>query len=151
MELLLLERFAYLPQGTFGVLTMPGGFQFQTAERPWLLNQPYISCIPEGEYSLLYRKSDTIRRITKGLFLVGWEIEDVPGRTGILLHTANWPSGVQGCVGLGKKFELMRDPSTNCPFGVTESGASFEDFMGRMKVDGDYRIKVTSKRAELAL
>ena len=51
MKKVLLERFAYSPMGTFGVLTVDD-FECYTVERPWLDNKPRESCIPEGVYRL---------------------------------------------------------------------------------------------------
>ena len=47
-----LERFAYTPMGTFGRLKV-GDFEFFTVERPWVDNEPFKSCVLEGEYELL--------------------------------------------------------------------------------------------------
>ncbi|MFA0814108.1 DUF5675 family protein, partial [Microbulbifer epialgicus] len=30
-----------------------------------------------------------------------WELQEVPGRSKILIHTANYASDVQGCIGIG--------------------------------------------------
>src|SRR5688572_31361757 len=50
--LVTLERFAYTPMGTFGLLSVDGGVPFRTVERPWARNMDGISCIPCGAYSL---------------------------------------------------------------------------------------------------
>lgn len=95
---LLLERFCYHPEGTLGVLTV-GKQEFYTVERPWQNNLPRISCIPEGEYKMGRRKSPK--------FGWGWEIKDVPNRTYILFHSANFPDELQGCIAPG--MALMSD------------------------------------------
>ena len=95
---LLLERFCYHPEGTLGVLTV-GGVEFYTVERPWEENLPRISCIPEGEYAMKRRKSPK--------FGWSWEVKNVPNRTYILFHSANFPDELQGCIAPG--MALMSD------------------------------------------
>ena len=66
---------------------------FYTIERPWLNNKPFESCIPVGEYSLKWKESPK--------FGMCYEVENVDGRTHILIHAANFPTDVVGCIGLG--------------------------------------------------
>ncbi len=73
--------------------------KFYTVERPWLDNKPFESCIPTGEYSLNWHESPK--------FDWCYEVENVEGRTHILLHVANYPTDVVGCIGLG--LSLMGD------------------------------------------
>lgn len=93
-----LERICYHPQGTLGTLTVSGE-TFYTVENPWLDNQRNISCIPTGEYGLIWRESPR--------FGYTYLVDGVPDRTYILLHPANFPTDVQGCIGLG--MSLMSD------------------------------------------
>jgi len=89
-----LNRFSYHPEGTLGVMHLPDCDQpLYSVERPWLDNEPWKSCIPEGEYDLEWRKSPKF----------GWcyEVLDVINRTNILIHAANYPKNVSGCIGLG--------------------------------------------------
>jgi hypothetical protein len=81
------------PLGTWGRLYLPG-FSCVTVERPWLNNEPFISCIPAGVYPVRWSKFwnggyDTL------------QICDVPGRSEIKVHKARWPEDVEGCVGVG--------------------------------------------------
>lgn len=94
----LVERFCYHPEGTLGVMTV-GGEEFYTVERPWEHNLPRISCIPEGTYEMKRRKSPK--------FGWCWEVKDVPNRTYILFHSANFPDELQGCIAPG--MSLMSD------------------------------------------
>ena len=96
--MIMIKRFCYHPMGILGVLWVAGR-KFYTVERPWKDNIPYESCIPEGEYDLSWRESPKF----------GWtyEVKDVPNRTHILIHVANYPQDVVGCVGLGSR--LMAD------------------------------------------
>mgnify|MGYP004351225057 FL=1 len=66
---------------------------FWSLERPWLNNAPNVSCIPQGIYDLRWRESPR--------FGWTWLLEDVPNRTHILIHSANWSRQLQGCIALG--------------------------------------------------
>lgn len=81
----------YLPKGTNGRLTLDGMEICSTIELPWKDNLKEKSCIPEGEYRLEKRYSKKY----------GWHIElkDVPGRSLILFHPANYAlSELRGCI-----------------------------------------------------
>ena len=93
-----LQRFCYHPTGTLGKISIEGE-TFYTIERPWLDNKPNISCIPTGTYDLERRDSPR--------FGETWYLPDVPDRSWILMHVANFPSDVQGCIGIGTS--LMSD------------------------------------------
>lgn len=83
----------------FGVLQFEKEKWF-TMERPWLNNKNNVSCIPTGTY-----------RCT----LIYWEkhkkwvyhILDVPHRFGVLIHSANFPTQLLGCIALGEKMGIM--------------------------------------------
>jgi hypothetical protein len=73
-------------------------FQCFTLERSWKNNEPNVSCIPPGEYPLRLRDD------------LGWakklgrpvvEIYEVPGRSLILVHPANWWWDLKGCMAPG--------------------------------------------------
>ena len=91
-----LIRYAYTPEETLGVLKFPvlegvSKYSLWTVECPWDgLNTPFVSCIPDGEYSLQAFDSERHKD--------SWVITPVPGRTGILLHPGNDVSDTTGCV-----------------------------------------------------
>ena len=89
---LTLARYCYGPEETRGRLYAPSAV-FDTVERPWLQNQAYLSCIPEGRYPVAWRY------FHRGGY---WtlEIREVPMRAHILIHSGTIPEHVQGCVGL---------------------------------------------------
>ena len=93
-----LDRFCYHPEGTLGKIELDGE-TFWTIERPWKNNEPNVSCIPIGLYKMERRVSPK--------FGETWYMPDVPDRTWILMHVANFPKDVQGCIGLG--MGLMGD------------------------------------------
>src|SRR5689334_12867772 len=89
-------------QGTFGVLAVDAQHIYQTVEEPWMANQSDISCIPAGTYTVLWCDHPK-----HGLC---YQVQDVPVRSSILIHTANYggsvadgfKSDLEGCIGLGK-------------------------------------------------
>jgi len=132
---LLLTRIAYLSEGTFGKMTLPSGVILYTVERPWLNNQLGISCIPEGVYAL------TRRMFFRGGYNT-WEITEVPGRKHILIHIANWPREVEGCVGLGTGLELA-------DYMVVNSARAFKQFMVETAQFDRLSLEINSVKAVL--
>jgi hypothetical protein len=58
---------------------------------------PFKSCIPEGVYQAEKYSSPKYPDV--------WELKDVPERTHILIHAANWAKDVQGCIGPGMEWD----------------------------------------------
>jgi hypothetical protein len=106
-------RFKRSDEVTLGRL-LHEGLSLYTVERPWLDNKAFVSCIPDGNYRI--KRVDS-PRFGKNM----WEVAEVPNRTHILLHTANYPHNVKGCIGLGKG--VYTDMS-----GVTSSKKAITDF-----------------------
>lgn len=82
----------YLPNGTNGMLqTDTGNFICHTIELPWQDNQRNFSCIPEGRYRAVIRRSAKFNRHLL--------IMEVPGRSLILIHPANDAmKELKGCI-----------------------------------------------------
>lgn len=81
----------YHPDGTNGLLSYESNPICRTIELPWRANQRQISCIPEGSYPLVRRHFNK-----HGVQLA---VLEVPGRNGILIHSANDASSqLQGCI-----------------------------------------------------
>ena len=70
-------------------------FEFKTVELPWKDNQRRVSCIPAGTYTAIKHHSPKF-----GPCL--W-IQDVPGRSEILIHPANFWHDLLGCIAPGEK------------------------------------------------
>lgn len=102
-----LYRVLYTTKGVLGRLFYKN-FECWTVERPWLDNEPFVSCIPEGRYELGLRRSGVVERSTRGQYLEGWEVCGVPGRTFIMLHPANRPGELEGCIAPGLKASWPR-------------------------------------------
>lgn len=75
-------------------------FQCKTLELPWKENVPGLSCAPTGSYRIEYEYSPSF-----GRFL--WELKDVPGRSEIKIHPANFAHQLRGCIALGERHEFI--------------------------------------------
>lgn len=112
-----LTRFCSEPcVGTFGRFEF-GGMCFYSVERPWRNNEPRVSCIPAGTY-----------RLGHTMFHRGgyetFEVCDVPNRSRILIHIANTPGDVEGCIGLGLRLGISK-----ASWAVLDSRKAFAEFM----------------------
>ena len=96
--------------GTFGRLYDGAETELcRIVERPWKENQKKISCIPVGKYKLnfypygkkfypKYKKLFAKQGNERGMII----LEDVPGRTHILIHRGNYPTDSWGCLLVNK-------------------------------------------------
>ena len=100
MSRLILKRDIESPVQTQGKMTLIDKhgkklFECFTLELPWRENQVGVSSIPKGEYKLAHRRSpkygDHIH------------VMEVPGRSYILIHPANFVSQLRGCIAVGEK------------------------------------------------
>lgn len=134
---IVLERFAYTPDGTFGRLTA-GNETFWTVERPWVGNQRRKSCIPEGHYPMMLRDSGVVARSSKGDFTMGWEVCDVPGRSLIMIHPGNWMSDLLGCIAPGMTWGIVGDK-----IGVGSSQEAFRRLMAILSVELHHTLTIS--------
>lgn len=88
-----LTRIKYADHSTLGVLDL-GKEKLYTLERPWINNQPNISCIPDGFYTFKPHSGTRFKNV--------WEVENVPNRSYILFHAGNTAKDTEGCVLVGE-------------------------------------------------
>jgi hypothetical protein len=69
-------------------------FECYTLELPWKDNQRRVSCIPQGTYKAVKHRSPKFGNSI-------W-IKDVPNRSEILIHPANYVRQLLGCIAVGK-------------------------------------------------
>ncbi len=128
MKEAVLRRSSSGEQGTFGTLEVDGK-SFHSGELPWNNNASGKSCVPAGQY--------TVRWSPSAKYGEKYQLQDVPGRTSILIHSANyvgdedkgWKAQVDGCVALGNQYGKLEGQ-----FAVLDSGDAvreFEDLMGK--------------------
>lgn len=83
----------YRPNSTLGTFVLPSGLSLSSIERPWLNNASNVSCIPEGQYLAKW-----LARSGSGRYRRVWHVQNVPGRTGILIHVGNLVRHSLGCI-----------------------------------------------------
>jgi len=89
-----LVREASSNKGTLGEILNPDGSHLcYTCERPWLNNISDRSCIPAGTYGCVPHNSDEHPDT--------WELQNVPGRSSILIHNGNTENDSLGCIIVG--------------------------------------------------
>lgn len=114
---------------TYGVL-LQGDIPFAvTLERPWLDNQPNVSCIPAGKYEC--------RKVDSPKFGTTFEVANVPGRSRILFHKGNVATESEGCILVGEAF----NPVLGKP-GITQSGAGFAEFLSLLRMTDRFPLEI---------
>jgi hypothetical protein len=88
-------------------------------ERPWMngSNEHGVACILPGTYEVQTDFSPHFNKIMPILL-------NVPGRSEIRIHPANWPSQLEGCIAIGLKED--KD-------AIENSVAAFEPFFFRLE------------------
>lgn len=98
------------------------GFFCKTLERPYKNNASMISAIPKGLYDVLWTFSPQLLRYT-------FEVQKVPGRSGIRIHKGNYFFNVEGCILLGDSYgDLNKDGQLDI-LNSTVTIKKLEDFM----------------------
>lgn len=123
---IVLHRQSYTDEGTFGSLH---GLKFpvSTVECPWRNNVRRLSCIPKGEYV-------TIRHRSPKFGDTFW-LQDVPGRSEILIHIGNWAgdtakgykSNSLGCILPGGHVAVIKGQR-----GVSSSGVTMAKLLATL-------------------
>lgn len=117
MKRVILTRVATGEQGTFGVLRFDGR-AVSTGELPWRENRRNVSCIPGGKY--------LCRIIRSPRFGTVYHVKNVPGRSGVLIHSGNyagdtsrgWRTHSHGCILPGLRRGRLGDQRAvlcSCP------------------------------------
>lgn len=119
-----------------GYMLFNGYPELITYELPDLNNQPHISCIPIGSY----RCAQVFQRKTNGGMLVprSFELQNVPNRSGVLIHIGNTAKDSSGCILLGLRLGGQK------PYlGISESAIAFKKFMDLTAGWTEFRLNIT--------
>lgn len=92
-------RFVDTKEGVFGALLYNNKPVCVTLEDSWLNNKNNISCIPEGAYQVVKHFGQKYKDV--------WRLENVKGRSGILIHWGNTDFDTEGCILVGEKFGTL--------------------------------------------
>lgn len=143
----LLVRDTYWETGTYGILRV-GGLELFTAECPWKDNQRFVSCIPDGAYTVSQHQSPkfgwcyaiTGRRVTL-------HDEGDGSRFACLFHAANWPHQLNGCIAPGiDRKPLSGTKQWPGSLAVTESGRAMKMLLGSLP--DVWQLDIISKDAK---
>lgn len=93
-----IERYNYGKKQTTGKLFIydqEGRLRLllHTLELPWKDNKRRVSCIPEGKYRVIKHRSPKFKN--------SFWIQDVEGRSEILIHAGNYYTQILGCILVG--------------------------------------------------
>ncbi len=144
MKELVLTRY-YLPTCTLGKLTGDEGLNIRTIERPWLQNQPFVSCVPEGDYKVI-RDNRPSRGPTFCLINEDLNVYRYPAtgkRDSILIHVGNWVSDIEGCIAPGQAFSVMRGENA-----VARSVPAWRDLNLYVGTDQEFKLIIRQYRPE---
>ncbi|ODR86730.1 DUF5675 family protein [Shewanella xiamenensis] len=120
--------------GTFGELFHEGKRLCVTVEREWLNNRKSQSCIPAGTYTLRHHNSPS-----KGHCLalespeLGVTVLGPSHRTHCLVHSANWPLQLEGCIAPGTHFHPDK-------WGVANSANALKMLLALLPVGVEHQL-----------
>ena len=120
----------YQPIATYGNLNYKS-FNWKTIELPWKENAVNISCIPADVYD--YEVVGPTENIP---FPHVW-IKDVPKRSGIKIHIANFLKQLRGCIAIGLFF---KDIDKDGAIDVSDSKVALEDLLSKIPKTGKIKI-----------
>jgi len=140
MKEFIVERFFQNEHKTLSecMVVADGGyilFEFKGIELPWNNNKRGISCIPVGEYSAI-----AVRRWSNKKYAL-W-VQDVPGRSEIMVHTANFVKQLLGCLAPGREF---KDIDNDGIIDVTSSQATMDEIEKHIPLGEEVRYIVINK------
>lgn len=94
-----LIRYCYGPDSVEGLLKFGKQHEMSlwTLECPWRDNQIFISCVPDGSYTLVAFDSPEHPDC--------WVLTPIQNRNGILIHVGNKVKDTQGCILIGQSQE----------------------------------------------
>lgn len=113
MKLTLTRRWE-TDKSVIGMIDVDGLIQCFSLERPRAGDHP---CVPEGTYEVAMSWSEHFQKQMPHLL-------NVPGRSAIMIHPANWPSELLGCIAPG---------SSRGPDAVYSSQNAFNLLLGKMQ------------------
>lgn len=125
MKTLTLRRHCF-PHGTFSTLYDPSGNELcKMVEPAWENNKKGKSCIPFGTYDILPHQSPKYGECyVLSCPDLGVTAYGPSHRTHCLMHSANLPEQLEGCMAPGKEFGVV-----NGKWAVVSSKVAFNQLM----------------------
>ncbi len=116
---------------TLGSLSIDGEIAAVTLELPWLNNTRRISRIPNGTYRMIKHNSPK--------FGACFWVQDVPGRSEILVHYGNYHSDILGCILVGKAYKHLNQDGF---FDVFNSKVAMRELLKHLPDQFNLEIKI---------
>ena len=110
-------------------------FSCKTLELPWNANKKNESCIPLGNYKVSLRQSAKYNK--------HYHIQDVPGRSFVLIHIGNFNTQTKGCILVGEK---LADLNADGYKDVNNSKATLQKLLKIAPEGFDLEIKRKPKK-----
>ena len=110
-------------------------FMCKTLELPWNENKRNESCIPLGNYKVVARQSAKYNK--------HYHIQDVPGRSFVLIHIGNFNTQTKGCILVGEK---LADLNADGYKDVTNSKTTLQKLLKIAPEGFDLEIKRKPKK-----
>jgi len=116
-------------KGVFGVMVMDNQAIALTCEDPWNDNKTGVSCVPEGSYECVPHFGAKYKNV--------WRLENVQGRSAILIHNGNTHENTRGCILVGNKFGILAGTP-----GILNSKKTLDKLRGQLP--SKFTIHITS-------
>jgi hypothetical protein len=124
-----------LKLGTYGVMLKEDEEPIcNSLELPWRNNLNDISCIPAGDYRVIWEAANRAR------------VLEVPKRVGVLIHSGNWITEILGCILPAMRFSYADEHS-----GVHESMTAMKQLRAATDEEFLLRIRWSSETMALAI
>jgi hypothetical protein len=111
--------------------------QFDTLELAWNNNERGISCIPSGVY--------VVKRKTSFRHGQCFELQNVTGRSNILIHSGNFNRDTKGCILIGSGLTHIDD---DCHMDIMNSCISMRNLLRTLRTTTTIAIVNNTYRNE---
>lgn len=139
MKELKLHRFFQNEKVTLGTLVVEEDgkvlFTCATVELPWRGNKHGVSCVPAGTYPVWKEYSSRFKSML-------FELKEVPGRSEVKIHAANYAHQLNGCIALGRSHVDIDGDGVK---DVDQSKKTLAAFHAVMGITGTTTIKITDQ------
>lgn len=112
-------------------------FECKTLELADKNNESRISCIPYGSYFVKYTRSPLFSQHA-GHNVFTYEIQNVPNRGGIRIHSANYFFQLLGCIAVG---DALKDINMDSELDVIHSGLTLQKLELAMNKE-DFELEI---------
>jgi hypothetical protein len=110
--------------GSLSFLNESEVFTCKALELGWDKNINNKSCIPNGNYSCRWTRSNRLSAAA-GHDVFTYEVINVPSRAGIRIHAANYYNQLLGCIALG---DAHKDLNADGELDLIHSGDTIKNF-----------------------